>query len=520
MRNLAEITTDIDIESAGAELAEVTPLDITEDSRDVRPGAIFIARPGTKHDGRRYIAAAIEQGAVAIVTDLSISPESLDGVRTGKVALLRTGDVPRAAALLAERFFGNPADDLTLIGVTGTNGKTTITHLIRNALAHAGLPCGMIGTVAIDDGAEQVRASLTTPSAIDVSCALARMRDNACAAAVMEVSSHALHQGRVAAIDFDVAVFTNLTGDHLDYHRTMNAYAEAKAILFQSLREDAIAVLNIDDPTHDRVTQGCRASIRRCSRNPALGADYAITPIDLSIHAIRAHVTTPTGAFDIESPLIGAHNLMNILQVVAVLERFDIPHDAIRTALAAAAPPPGRLEPVRPDDVELPFAVLVDYAHTDDALDNVLRAVRPFVAGTLRLVFGCGGDRDRTKRPRMAAVACRHADSVVITSDNPRTEGPRAIIDDVLTGVPSDARSRISIEPDREAAIALAIDAAGPGDLVLIAGKGHEDYQLLPDAQGGIVRRDFDDRLIAADALRRRFPALDRAPSSSTRARS
>lgn len=519
MRNLAEITSDFDIESAGAELAAITPLDITEDSRDVKPGALFIARAGTKHDGRRFIADAIEAGAAAVLTDFTVHPETLEAVRTGKVALLRTPDVPTTGAILAERFFGNPAKELTLIGVTGTNGKTTIAHLIQHALSDAGLPCGLVGTIAIDDGARRTPASLTTPSAIDVSRTLARMRENGCTGAVMEVSSHALQQGRVAAIDFDVAVFTNLTGDHLDYHRTMNAYAEAKAILFQSLRPDALAILNADDPTHDRIARGCRATIRRCSQRRATGADYTIAPLELSIHAIRARVETPSGAFEIESALIGAHNLMNILQVVAVLDARGIPLDTIRQAIGTAASPPGRLEPVRPDGVDVPFAVLVDYAHTDDALDNVLRAVRPFVTGALHLVFGCGGDRDRTKRPRMGAVACRHADSIILTSDNPRTEDPDAIIADVVCGVPSDARPRLSIEPDREAAIRLAIDAAAPGDLVLIAGKGHEDYQLLPDADGGIVRRDFDDRLIAADALVRRFSTAESAQAPTVRAR-
>lgn len=525
MRNLAEISRELDVESAGAELADITPSHITEDSRDVRPGAIFIARPGTRHDGRRFIAAAINAGAAAVLTDRTVDPQSLEAVRTGAIALLRTTDVPSAGAHLAEAFFDHPARDLTLIGVTGTNAKTTITHLVRSALDRLGIPCGLIGTVAIHDGVEATPASLTTPSAIDVSRALARMRENGCRAAAIEVSSHALDQGRVAALDFDVAVFTNLTGDHLDYHRTMSAYADAKATLFASLRDTALAILNVDDPAHDRMARDCRASVVGCSRNPNAGAQYTITPRDLSIHAIRADVQTPRATFQLTSPLIGAHNLMNLLQAAAILESFDVPAEALADALAAADPPPGRLEPVRPEGLNLPFALLVDYAHTDDALDNVLRAVRPFVKGTLHLVFGCGGDRDRSKRPRMGAVACRHADSVIVTSDNPRTEDPRAIIDDILTGVPADARPRLSIEPDREAAIDRAVQAAAPGDLVLIAGKGHENYQLLPanpaspnaSGGGGIVRRDFDDRLVAADALRRRFDTAETGKTARAR---
>lgn len=516
MRNLAEITNGLDIESAGADLGAIVPTDITEDSRDVRPGALFVARPGTRHDGRRFIAGAIEQGAAAILTDHAVDPAA----HAGAVAILRTPDIPRTTAMLAERFFGDPGESLTLIGVTGTNGKTTIAHLIQQALRGAGRPCGLIGTVAIDDGRTRRPATLTTPSAIDVSRALARMRDNGCVACAMEVSSHALHQGRVAAIGFDVGVFTNLTGDHLDYHATMDAYAEAKATLFRSLDPGAAGVFNADDPAHERMARACRASIVRCSGAGAPHADYAIAPLELTIHAIRARVTTPGGDFEIRSPLIGAHNLMNLLEVIAVLERLGVSREAIRSAVASGAAPPGRLEPVRPDGVDAPFAVLVDYAHTDDALDNVLRAVRPFVAGDLHLVFGCGGDRDRTKRPRMARVACRHADTILVTSDNPRTEDPMAIIDEVLAGIPGEALSRVRVEPDRAAAIALAIDGAAPDDLVLIAGKGHEDYQILPGDAGGIVRRDFDDRLVAADALRRRFARRDHAARSPMRARS
>ena len=516
MTNLGVITDDLDLEAAGADLVGITPRDITEDSRAVRPGSIFIARPGTRTDGRRFIPQAIQAGAIAILTDHSVTPETIDLARFPGVAFLRARDLTTTAAGLAERFFGNPSAGMTLVGVTGTNGKTTVTHLIRHGLASVGHACGLIGTVAIDDGIESTPASLTTPSAIDVSRALARMRDRGRTTAVLEVSSHALHQGRVAALDFDIAVFTNLTGDHLDYHLTLGNYADAKAILFERLRDTAAAIVNADDPAHKRTLRDCRAPALCCAAAPR-PADYTIAPLGSSLDGTRARVTTPARTLDLDSPLVGAHNLMNLLQAVAVLDRLGIPLDDIRDSLSTIPAPPGRLEPVRPDHLDVPFTVLVDYAHTDDALDSVLRAVRPFVHGALRLVFGCGGDRDRSKRPRMAAAACRHADSITITSDNPRTEDPLAIIDDALAGVARADRPRVHVEPDRASAIRHAIDAAGPGDLVLIAGKGHEDYQLLPDQRGGIVRRDFDDRLVAADALRQRATNTEHAACSRAR---
>ncbi len=507
MKHLGKITEDLAIEAARADPGRLQIAHVTDDSRDVRPGTLFIARPGIAHDGRRFIADAIAAGAVAVLTDPSVAPEDHPETHFGAVALLHAADVAAVAPHVAERFHANPSRTLTCIGVTGTNGKTTITHIIKHALDALGFPAGLIGTVAIDDGRASIPATLTTPSAIELSATLARMRDHACRAAVIEASSHALHQGRTAALDIDVAVFSNLSGDHLDYHQTLEAYADAKAILFDNLRRDAVAIVNADDRAHARITRRCRAPVLRTSRRA--DADYTIAPESLSLDGLAADVRTPSARVRLESPLVGEHNLMNLLQAVAVLDHLGFTADAVAGALARVGPPPGRLEPVRPDGPDAPFTVLVDYAHTDDALDNTLRAVRPFTGGALRLVFGCGGDRDRTKRPRMAAVAARHADHIVVTSDNPRTEDPGAIIEEILAGILAGARTRLTVEPDRRRAIETAVGDARPGDLVLIAGKGHEDHQILPDGRGGVVRRHFDDREVAADALRRRTASAD-----------
>jgi len=464
-------------------------LDITEDSRDVAPGTLFVARRGGSHDGRRFIPDAIGRGAAAVLTDRP-APEVDE-----QVAVLLAEDVPLAASARAERFFGDPSRRLTLIGVTGTNGKTTTAFLVRHLLNHAGRRCGLMSTVLVDDGRESAPASLTTPPGIEISRALGRMVANGCDAAVMETSSHALHQGRTAALRFAIAAFSNLSGDHLDYHASMTEYAEAKAILFDSLDADGVAIVNADDPVSERMLRSTRARTMRVGleadrtdcRAEILGIDPGGT--DVAFH-------TPRGAFELRLPLVGAHNVANALLAAAIVAEAGLDDDAIRAGLAACAAPPGRLEPVTtPDD---PFAVLVDYAHTDAALANVLRAVRGIVpgGGRLVLVFGCGGDRDRTKRPRMAQAACHFADRIIVTSDNPRTEDPERIVEDILEGVDADSRPRTEAIVDRRQAIHRAIETGRAGDVVLIAGKGHEDYQII-----GETKHPFDDRQVAREAL-------------------
>lgn len=564
--------------------------DITEDSRTVMPGSLFIARQGEKSDGRKFVPQAIKAGAVAILTD---DPAFTLPAPARSIALLRASDIQLASALLAERFYGNPSSKLLLIGVTGTNGKTTTAFLIHQILNAVGIRCGLIGTVCIDDGTEVAKAELTTPPALELSHTFARMVEAGCRAAVMEVSSHALHQRRVGALRFRAGIFTNLTGDHLDYHGTMDDYADAKAMLFASLpseSEGGVAILNIQDSAHSRMKRDTRAALLRCAIESPLaittggGGTAPETICRARVNAVSTGSTSltltgPWGTESIALPLVGMFNVMNALEAITavygvlradarsprpVIVRPHAPHDdpdhvhkpasahhtetdsaasllgahstdpssisfpVLAEALAHASPPPGRLEPVTRDGD--PLAVFVDYAHTDDALRTVLTTLRESMgggtpvsaraaAGTSRklvCIFGCGGDRDKTKRPRMGAVAAELADLIVITSDNPRTENADDIIQEILAGIDAAHRDRVTIEPDRDRAIRAAIrranastsrnPAAAGGDVIIIAGKGHEDYQILPDPKrpGQTITRHFDDREVAREALRAR----------------
>ncbi len=461
---------------------------VVEDSRVASAGCLFVARAGTESDGSAFIEEAISKGAVAVLG------ANTTNIPEGVVAL--TAESPaEAAAQLAERFHGSPATALRIVGITGTNGKTTIAHLVQHMLNRAGVRCGLIGSVRVYDGATTAAASLTTPSAIDVSRLLRIMVDNRCAAAALEVSSHALDQGRVAAVPFDIAVFSNLSGDHLDYHRSMDEYAQAKARLFESLSADACAVVNVDDPRASEMIRDCSARMLGTSLLDP-DADCFAKCDNRTIDHVDANFRGPWGQFSVCLRLVGEHNVANTLQAAAACWAMGLTEDALREGLASCVAPPGRLETVTTPNDE--FTVLVDYAHTDDALDNVLAALRPLVPeeGRLRVVFGCGGDRDRTKRPRMAQVAARYADELIITSDNPRTEDPQAIIDDILAGVPEARRSDVMALVDRQAAIEYAIEQCRAGDVLLIAGKGHEPYQII-----GEQKRPFDDRRSAADAI-------------------
>jgi UDP-N-acetylmuramoyl-L-alanyl-D-glutamate--2,6-diaminopimelate ligase len=472
---------------------------LSEDSRTVKQGGFFLARAGTRADGRAFVADAVSRGAVAVLApEGSGRPADLPA----QVAWCEAADPASAGAIVAERFHGNPSRALELVGVTGTNGKTTITYLVQQLLAAAGLRCGLVGTVEIDDGQRRAPSALTTPPALQLSELFARMLENGCRAAAMEVSSHALEQGRVAALGFKAAIFTNLTGDHLDYHGTMDAYAAAKARLFAMLGEGGTAIVNSDDPWHASMLAACAASRARVLRTSLVDpkAECFGTIHRVRIDAMDVSLRGPWGMMELELPLVGRHNAMNALQAAAAACALGVDGERIARALAKCSAPPGRLQPVSTSGAG--FSVLVDYAHSDDALANVLRALRPTVpaGGRLRVVFGCGGDRDRTKRPRMARVACEGADEVIVTSDNPRTEDPESIIAEILTGVPEGAASRVMVESDRARAIAKTVGSAREGDIILIAGKGHEDYQII-----GNEKRSFDDRREAESALRARL---------------
>lgn len=484
---LSDLIYDLPITVQGP--ADVRVSGVTEDSRKVRPGWLFVARQGSKQDGNAFVAHALERGAVVV---LASGPTA---ARTTLVC-----DSPaRVGAVLAERWYGSPGSKLGLVGVTGTNGKTTVAWLLRQLLNAGGHTCGMIGTIEIDEGAGTKPASLTTPSAEAVSASLARMVGHGCDSAALEVSSHALDQGRVAGLAFRVGIFTNLSGDHLDYHGSMDTYAAAKAHLFEELSPDALGIINIDDPASDRMRRDCRARVLRCSMRTQADATVRV-----AAEGLESLISMDGSWGTIEAPLalVGDHNAMNTLQAVAAAYELGLTREAIEAALPSLLPPPGRLEPVLVPGIEGP-RVLVDYAHTDDALEKALTAVAARKgAGKLWIVFGCGGDRDRTKRPRMGAVAARLADRLVVTSDNPRTEEPQSIVEQVLAGVPGGVWT--TSDTDREAAIHLAISQAAAHDVVVIAGKGHEDYQIISDGRGGTVKRDFDDRVVARSALQQR----------------
>jgi UDP-N-acetylmuramoyl-L-alanyl-D-glutamate--2,6-diaminopimelate ligase len=411
----------------------------------------------------------------------------------GEGAWAVVDDARVAIADLAQAIRGWPARRLTCIGITGTNGKTTTAHLIRHILAAAGHSPAMLGTVTYETGRRRLPADTTTPDPVTLADLMAEMVADGRTHLVMETSSHALDQRRTAGLDFRVAVFTNLTGDHLDYHKTMEDYLAAKRKLFEGLSASAAAVINRDDAAGEALAAATKARV--CWYGLSSAAD-----LWARIDRIDSNGTDFTFARGSEhlaahTPLIGRHNVYNCLAAAAACTALDVPLPAVADALADVRCVPGRLQRV---EAAAAFQVFVDYAHTDDALANVLNSLRPVTRGRLIVVFGCGGDRDRTKRPRMGRVAEQLADQVVITSDNPRSERPEAIIEEICSGLSAEGRGRAIVEADRRAAIARAIGLAREGDIVLIAGKGHETYQII-----GGRRIHFDDVETATEVLGR-----------------
>lgn len=470
---------------------EKTALQI--DSRRVRAGDIFVAIPGPNCDGHDFIGPAVAGGAKYIVCEKGRSIPALSGP-AGKPVLVRVESPAAAAGRLAQGAQSNPAAQLTNLAVTGTKGKTTITFLVRSCIEVAGSKCGLIGTIVCDTGSSITSSSLTTPDCLTIANAQRQMVDAGLKYMVIEASSHALSQDRLAGIDFAAAAFTNLTGDHLDYHKTKENYLAAKTRLFTTLSPDATAVLNRQAPDAQSIAQATKARI----------CWYAVDePADLSAHV--ESMTVQGARFTLEyrgrkervrTPLLGRYNVANHLAAAGLCLGAGLDLTAVAAGLSSLQGVPGRLEKVA-DNGE--FAVLVDYAHTDDALHNVLTTLKPLCKGRLITLFGCGGDRDKTKRPRMAAVVEQLADVVFVTSDNPRTEKPEAIINDIMVGFRDPSSQRVTVEPDRRKAIELAIESARPDDIVVLAGKGHETYQIIGDK-----KFDFSDKDIARQCLRER----------------
>jgi UDP-N-acetylmuramoyl-L-alanyl-D-glutamate--2,6-diaminopimelate ligase len=489
MEQLAGLLLTARLEGDG----NVSVSSLETDSRQVKPGALFICLPGHTVDGHDFAAEAVERGAVAIVAERRLDVG---------VPQLIVPESRLAMAVLADAFYDHPSDKMKLIGVTGTNGKTTTTYLIERILLDAGRKAGVIGTIEMRYAGLTVPVSGTTPEALELQKRLADMARAGTEYCAMEVSSHALEQGRVKGCKFRTAIFTNLTQDHLDYHVTMERYKAAKGLLFARLgngypasaEERSYAVLNADDEASETFRRLTAAET--ITYGIDCDADVRASNIRITSQGTSFHVRTFRGEADVTLRMVGKFNVYNALAALTagLIEGLEL--GAIIRSLESVPGVPGRVEAVSAGQ---PFAVIVDYAHTPDGLENVLKAVKEFAEGRVICVFGCGGDRDRTKRPIMARIAGQYADYVIATSDNPRTEDPERILDDVEEGFRSSGvgKSRYERIADRRLAIQKAVEMASPGDVVLIAGKGHETYQIV-----GGVTHPFDDRLVAQEAIR------------------
>ena len=471
---------------------------IATDSRHVRPGDIFVAIQGANADGRGYIEQAVSRGASAIISGRNL-PVSV------AVPALAVGDTRAAAGILASQIYGNPSRKTRLIAITGTNGKTTISYLLEGILTEAGLSPGVIGTISYRHAGEETEAPLTTPGPVHLQRTLARMVEKGAGAIIMEASSHALDQKRPWGCSVETAVFTNMSRDHLDYHKTMDSYFLAKERLFGEYRPQW-SVVNIDNPYGHLLW----LKIRTRKISYGLYTDAMVRPTALTVNrnGIRASITLGRDSFRMDSPLLGLHNASNIMGAIAVARALDIGPDPIRRGIESVTRVPGRLESA--GEYRCGVLGLVDYAHTPQALEQVLKAAKSLIRGRLICVTGCGGDRDRGKRPIMARAAAGTADFAIFTTDNPRSEDPASILEDMLRGLNRKNRTGI-IEPaginpmnvvviqDREEAIKHAVNMAEPGDCVLVAGKGHETYQILESK-----RIPFDDMKILQKALERK----------------
>jgi UDP-N-acetylmuramoyl-L-alanyl-D-glutamate--2,6-diaminopimelate ligase len=471
---------------------------VTYDSRRVTSGAVFVALRGLQHDGVRFVQDAIARGASAVVSEIPAPAGTA-------VPWIRVSDARDALAALAAEYFRHPSEALTLVGITGTNGKTTTSYVLASIFEAAGLRSGRIGTIGYSIGDREIEAARTTPEAPELQHMLREMVSRGCAACVMEVSSHALALKRADHLRFSAAIFTNLTRDHLDFHHDMEDYFQPKRRLFELLPAEGVGVVNLDDRRGAAFAAVAKRPVTFAINAPA---DVTASALSLSLDGLEFQARTPRGTLHVRSRLVGRPNAYNILAALSTAMALDVPFGAIEQGIWNLTTVPGRFQLVSAptDDVR----VVVDYAHTDDALKNLLETARPLAGGRVITVFGCGGDRDRTKRPLMGAVAARLSDLVIITSDNPRSENPAAIIEEVKRGIvpAADRKPPIGAGPkttphqafvDRREAIERAIAGAARGDLVLIAGKGHEKYQVI-----GERVLPFDDVEVARAALAKR----------------
>ena len=483
---LRELIADLDKPVCSGDLSMQIAA-ITYDSRKVKAGTVFVALRGTKSDGHEFIAKAIELGAAAIVAEIA-PPENCPA------AWIHVRDTRVALALMATTFYSHPADKLSICGVTGTNGKTTIAFLVHHLLNHGLMRCGLLGTVLYDVGGQVTDASHTTPESLELQGLFAKMLRNGCRAAAIEVSSHALEQERVHGVPFAAAIFTNLTQDHLDYHGTMEAYFEAKLKLFETTaaEKNGRLIINADDAWGRRIIQKFDSHPGLVRYGVGVQTDYRASDVKYDVNGTQFELEHKGRGLLVRTPLIGGFNVYNTLAAIAAAHAMGCNLREMVAGMKNAPQVPGRLERVVITGSE-PFQVYIDYAHTPDAIINVLKTVRQLRPKRVVTLFGCGGDRDRTKRPLMARAAEEGSDVCVLTSDNPRTEHPLQILEDARKGF---ARQGHALIPDREEAIHAAIGNARPGDIIIIAGKGHESYQEIMG-----VRHAFDDRQIAKYGL-------------------
>ena len=461
---LTEVMDGVKVRSwEGAQQAEVASL--AYDARRVSPGSVFCTWKGHQRDGHAFVPDALQRGAVAVVAEKRLADLSVPNIR------VESGR--RALGRMAANFYGHPSRHLQVVGITGTNGKTSTSMLLQSLLEAGGLRCGLLGTIANDTGHGRVPARHTTPEALDLQQLLAEMKENGCRAASLEVSSHALDQGRTEGVEFAGAVFTNLGRDHLDYHQTMKAYEQSKSLLFRGLRSGAFAAVNLDDPCGIRMAAVCAPGVRVLRYGLEKG-DVRVADLKMGIQGSSFRLVTPEGEFPATLPWLGRFNVSNALAAASAALLAGVPAEKIAAALGRAPAVPGRMESV-PGSGEI--TVLVDYAHTADAIEAALATLRPITRGSLWIVVGAGGDRDKGKRPKMAAAAARFSDRVILTSDNPRSEEPAAILREMAAGLPKGAA--VQKMENRAEAIRTAVRSAGPGDVILVAGKGHEETQEI-----------------------------------------
>jgi UDP-N-acetylmuramoyl-L-alanyl-D-glutamate--2,6-diaminopimelate ligase len=476
--------------TGNASALDVPCAGVTHDSRRVQPGMVFVALHGRAADGVAFAPQAVDAGAAAIVSDRPPAGASA-------VPWVHVDDARLALALLAAEFFHHPSREIKVVGITGTNGKTTTSYLVAAMFEAAGIRCGLMGTVEYRIGDRTSSATRTTPEASEVQASIREMVEAGCGACAMEVSSHALALRRIDGMRFAAAVFTNLTRDHLDFHGGMEEYFAAKRRLFEMLPLDAPAIVNVDDP---RAAALAHITTRPVTYGINRIADVSPGPLSISLQGLEFDIRLPQGSVRVRSKLAGRPNAYNILAAAATAAALGVPLEAIERGIERVEGVPGRFERVSSEADDI--TVVVDYAHTDDALRNLLETARAMSARKLITVFGAGGDRDRTKRPLMGMVAARLSDVVVITSDNPRSEDPARIIDEVKRGTTAETRlgrAEVVTITDRRDAIVEAISRAAPEDVVLIAGKGHEKYQ---EVAGNIA--PFDDGAVAREALQAR----------------